>query len=164
MRFLLFNMLVMCFNCTEKFYDKILNNANDRHGYFISLTIKDNQSQRMVVVSNTDLYDAMSKTKGFKADQYSSVLKNALRNNLVVSLAPNIASESKGFYEVKSCAEVERIAREGKDHFIDYYFKTGVLRKPIINPETHCIIKKLFEWCIPSKIDDESGFLIIDDH
>src|SRR5258708_18416797 len=162
MKFLLFlNMLAMCTSCPDSFYDNILDDVNSRHSYFVSVMIKDGKSQRAVVIESGDLYDFLLKTKTFKKDECRESLKKVLKSNSVLSFETITVDENIGFCELRNCSKVEKIAEQGRDYFIQYYFNNKVIKKNISNNEQHCIIKILFDWCILVKVDDESGFLVI---
>ncbi len=164
MKYLLFFlMFFMKANCTDTFYSKALNDINSRHSYFLSIEIQDKQGQRTFVVENGNLFDFLSKNKKVTQEEYVLLLKKVLKNNEALDLKSFTVGESFGFYELKPNTELEEMALKGKEHFIDHYFKNGILRSYIPTSELHFIIDKLFHWCVLAKYDDETGYLVIED-
>lgn len=63
---------------------------------------------------------------------------------------------------IPKISSVEANAKKGADEFIKIYFDNGkTLKDGIIVDERTAIIQKLFEWEISSKIDDETGYLVM---
>jgi hypothetical protein len=84
-------------------------------------------------------------------------------NKLIDQSSINITdSLTSSFIKVESVTSVNANAQKGADEFILTYFDNGkVLKDGIKKEERTAIIQKLFEWEIPSRIDDETGYLVI---
>ena len=69
------------------------------------------------------------------------------------------------FIKVKKIEAVENYSIKGKNELIEHYFNhidnNFVIKKGIDDNETNAVIAKLFELKIASRIDDETGYLII---
>lgn len=164
MKFLfIFLMFLMKVNCTDPFYSKVLDDINSRHSYFLSIEIKDKLGQRTVIVENSNLFHFLSATKKMTQEDYVLLVKKVLKSNEALDLKSFTVGDSLGFYKLESNVELEKMLQKGKEYFMAHYFKNGILRSYIPNSELHFIIDKLFHWCILSKYDDETGYLVIEE-
>ena len=67
-----------------------------------------------------------------------------------------------GFLKVIANADVRAKFSKGKDSFVKYYFKEKVLKDGFTEEVKNNIVQALFYWQIVTRIDGESGVLIID--
>jgi hypothetical protein len=52
-------------------------------------------------------------------------------------------------------------ARDGVENFIKTYFEGRVLKDDIADNERFAIISQLYNFNVTSKIDDETGYLVL---
>ena len=160
MKVLLLTLLFSCMQSDSTFLDKVLNDF-DSYSYFIALDAETPNYKGRIIVENEDLYYIFQKTKGVNSkEEYKTEVKEAIRKKPTLSL--NIIDfEEWEIHRVLKSSTVDSIAAKGKDRFIAYYFTGRVLKEGISDDERNAIIEKLFEWEIPGKIDDETGYLVI---
>lgn len=66
------------------------------------------------------------------------------------------------FFKVLPNEEISNDAEKGKSYFLEKYFNERVLKGGITDNDKYLIISILYQWRVACKIDDESGYLIID--
>lgn len=141
----------------EAFFEKVSNDF-DRYSFFVSIQLNKSDSKNVFIIENDDLYNFMQSVQNLSKEQYQNMIKDKLKNNLPLV----IQSPSSYFIKVPNVPSVDVNAKKGIDDFIKTYFDNGkVLKDGITDDERTAIIQKLFEWEIPSKIDDETGYLVI---
>ena len=155
--FFVFTLLVSCMamkNSKHNFFDKIINDFRD-DSYFI--VIKNNDKINYIV-ENDDLYYYLQKQNTIDKEQYKKEVKAKLINGNVFE----IVNPNSNFIKVPNVPSVVANAKKGADEFNKIYFDNGkTLKDGITDDERTAIIQKLFEWEIASKIDDETGYLVI---
>lgn len=147
-----------CMNNNPKFYDKVLNDF-EGYSWFISINVKSLGYNGEVVIENAELFYCLNKTQKIEKQEYLKILKKKLENNLAIEIED---IEKYSFIKVPIVSSVEANSKEGLEKFINIYFNKGkVLKDGITDDERTVIIQKLFEWEIASKLDDETGYLVI---
>ena len=161
MKVLLLILLFSCMQSDSVFLDKVLNDF-DSYSYFIALDVEAPNYNGKIIVENEDLYYIFQETKGVSnKEEYKAKVKEAIHNESTLSL--NISDfEEWEIYRVLKSRTVNSVFAKGKDRFIAHYFDGRVLKDGISDDERNAIIEKLFEWEMPSKNDDETGYLVID--
>lgn len=165
------------FGQSKEFYDKVLNNFNCMYCPIIVIDVESAEYTGRVTIDNGELFSFLNKTKGLNEKDYKDFVKKILVNSEKLKLDNFFLSDSKEslitkgansirFEIVKDSKEIDEIAAKGKEEFIKQFFRkpsdTYVINSGIKN--WNPIINKLFEWQIATSIDDESGFLIIDEY
>ncbi|GHN02379.1 hypothetical protein WSM22_38680 [Cytophagales bacterium WSM2-2] len=136
------------------FIDKITSDFR-RNSFFISVKAIDGTNY---VIENDDLYYFLQKQKSIGKEQY----RKEIKEKLIKGSSIEISNPNSNFIKVVNVSTVEASAKKGIDEFIKTYFNKGkVLKAGITNNERTAIIQKLFVWEIASKIDDETGYLVI---
>ena len=139
------------------FFDKVSNDF-DRYSYFVSIQMNTTGAKEVFIIENDDLYNYLSQKLKINKEQYKKLLQDKLINNSTL----DIENPSSNFIKVPNIINVENNAKKGVDEFLEIYFDNNkVIKDNILNDERTAIIQKLFEWEIASKIDDETGYLII---
>lgn len=160
MKALLLTLLFSCMQSDSTFLDKVLNDF-DSYSYFIALDVETPNYNGKIIVENEDLYYVFQKTKGINSkEEYKTEVKEAILKKSALPLNISDFKECKIYQALKNGA-VDSIVTKGKDRFIAHYFDGRVLKDGISDDERNAIIVKLFEWEIPVKIDDETGYLVI---
>lgn len=156
---LLFLMLFSsCMNNDPIFYNKVLNDF-DGYSWFISIDVKSLGYKGKVVIENAELFYCLNQTQKIDKEEYIKILKKKLENNSAIEIED---IKKYNFIKVPNVPSVETNTKEGIEKFINTYFNKGkVLKDGITDDERTVIIQKLFEWGIASKIDDETGYLIL---
>ncbi len=155
-------LLIVLFSCTQEevmFLDKVVSNF-DRYSYFIAIDLESSAYRGRVIIENDDLYYYFEQTKQLDKLAYKNLIINTLKSNGYLDV-PNINLVKWNFNKVPSVASVTKNAEKGEDEFIKVYFEGRVLKDGISDEERTAIINQLFDWEIPSRIDDETGYLII---
>lgn len=146
-------------NKDTSFYQKVINDF-DRYSYFISIELHTSNYNGKVIIENDDLYNYLQQTHKIDKEKYKTMIKEKLLNHLSLELSNNNQSQSN-FIKVPEIESVNTIAKKGIDEFIKTYFDGKVLKDGVTDDERTVIIQKLFEWEVASKIDDETGYLIL---
>lgn len=141
------------------FYNKVLNDFSN-HSYFLHVQIKSKEYSGDAIIENESLFYFLYKTRKINKMDYVIFMKNAIMNNDTLSIG-DYNLEEWGFSIVSKSEEVDSIAYYGIDSFIRHYFIKNVMIDGVSDEKRSSIILWLFKWKIPSKIDDETGFLII---
>jgi len=142
------------------FYDRILNDFSTS-STFIVVEVQSKEFRGRAVIENGDLFFFFHQTKGFNEKQYMTYAKNILSTNTRILLNDEDLSKWR-FAKVEEVASVRAEALKGREKFIDNYF----IRKAMKNEaeksiERNAIIDQLFTWQIATRVDDESGYLMI---
>jgi hypothetical protein len=156
---ILMNPFSGCTKVNTAFYDKILNDF-DTNSYFVALDIKSTSYKGRVIIENNNLYQYLSKTKGLTREKYQSFMRRILVHHKVLKIDYKDLSASN-FIKVAEVASVIQIASRGVNYFVANYFNGVVLNYGITEIERNAIINQLFYWDYPSKIDTQTGNLII---
>ncbi|MBI3141718.1 MAG: hypothetical protein HYZ16_02700, partial [Bacteroidetes bacterium] len=159
MKLLLFAIL---FSCTQKdtmFLDKVLNDF-DRYSYFVAVELESTDYKGRVIIENDDLYYYFEQSQSLNRSAYKDMMFNKLRSDEPLDIE-SADLERWNFYKIPSIPSVVQTAEKGVEEFIKTYFDGRVLKDGITDDERTVIIAKLYEWEIPSKIDDETGYLVI---
>ncbi len=155
---LLFLMLFSsCMNNDPIFYNKVLNDF-DRYSWFITIEVKSSEYSGKSIIENDDLFYYLSQTQKIDKEEYKKIIKEKLENNSSIEIE-NIAKWN--FIKVPTNETINQNAKKGVEEFIKIYFDSKVLKDGITDDERAVIIEKLFKWKIPTKIDDETGYLIL---
>jgi hypothetical protein len=159
MKLVLIMLLSSCMHSDSIFYDKLLNDF-DRYSWFITIEIKSSEYNGKVIIENDDLFYCLNQTQKLDKEQYKKIIKEKLENNSSIVIGKESLTKWN-FVKVPTIERVNQNAKKGVDEFIKIYFDGKVLRDDIADDDRTVVIQKLFEWGVPSKIDDETGYLIL---
>ncbi len=138
----------------KPFIDRVTNDF-ERYSYFLSIKVGEKVSY---IIENDDLYYYVQNIKSIGKEQYQKEIKVKLINGGSFE----INNPNSNFIKVPNIPSVVANAKKGADEFIKVYFDNGkVLKDGVTDDERTVIIQKRFEWEIASKIDDETGYLVI---
>jgi nitrous oxide reductase len=155
----LINPFSACTKVNTAFYDKILSDF-DTNSYFVALDIKSSSYKGRVIIENNNLFQYLNKTKGLTREKYQSFMRRILVHHKVLKI-DNKDFFASNFIKVSEVASVTQIANHGVNYFVANYFNGVVLNYGIPENERNAIINQLFYWDYPSKIETQSGNLII---
>lgn len=160
---LIIMLLTTLVGCSQKkdkmFLDKVLKDFS-RNSYFIVLKTGTADRRVLRLIDNDDLYFYFHEKRGLNEEEYKKYIASFLNQNSILELTKNDLNKY-GFLEVKNNKEVNADAKKGKDFFLNKYFKNRVIIDGVTNEKRNYIITVLYDWEIPSKIDDETGYLVI---
>jgi hypothetical protein len=156
---ILINPFSACTKVNTAFYDKILSDF-DTNSYFVALDIKSSSYKGRVIIENNNLFQYLNKTKGLTREKYQSFMRRILVHHKVLKI-DNKDFFASNFIKVSEVASVTQIANHGVNYFVANYFNGVVLNYGIPENERNAIINQLFYWDYPSKIETQSGNLII---
>lgn len=158
MKLLFALLLTSCMKNDTTFYNRIVDDFRD-DSYFVVLEIKNSIYKGKIIIENDELFHYLSQIQKIDKEKYKEIIKEKLVNHS--SLEIN-SSTKLNYIEVKEIQAVNNNAKNGIDGFIKIYFDNEkVLKDGITDDERTAIIQKLFEWEIATKIDDETGYLIL---
>jgi hypothetical protein len=156
----LLTTLVSCGQKKDKMYtDKVLNDFS-RNSYFIVLKTVTEMGTALKLIDNDDLYFYFHEKKGLNKEGYKKFVYSFLNEDKELELTNNDLKKY-GFIEVRHDKVVDTDAKKGKDFFLKKYFKNQVIIDGVSEEKKNYIIKVLYDWQIASKIDDETGYLVI---
>lgn len=142
-----------------KFYDKVLNDFN-RYSYFVAVDIKSTTFNGPVIIENDDLFFYLNQTEGVDKNQFKVKVKEKLVNHSAIDIG-NSDLTKWDFIKITEIQSINNISAKGADEFIKTYFDGDVLKDGVTDNERAAIIYQLFKWEISSKLDDETGYLVI---
>lgn len=138
----------------ETFLDKVTKDF-DRYSYYICLKSMNGENY---IIENDDFYYYLQNQTGINKEQYQKEVRAKLNDSKTFE----IIDPDSNFIKVPKVPRVEANADKGVDEFIKIYFDNGrTLKDDVTDDERTVIIQKLFDWKIGSKIDDETGYLVI---
>ncbi len=142
---------------SQIFYSKITSDFT-RHSYYLSFTASFTDYQGPVIIENDDLYSFFNRDGTLTRETYQNeIVQRLVKNDFKFEMKfPN-----KGFVKVVSLAKVTKSVSKGKERFIKTYFKNNVIRKNLSEDERSAVISNLFAFQIASKMEDETGILVI---
>jgi hypothetical protein len=161
MKFLFLILFNACIQQDTTFPDKILNDFNPRHSWFLAIDVNSSQYNGPVIIQNAELFWFYNQTKKLNERQYHAFVKGKLSANAPFDIGS--ANLSKwNFVKAKPIKSINQNAMKGVDAFIKIYFDGRVIKETVPDNEKPAIIRKLFEWKIACITDDETGYLMID--
>ena len=139
------------------FINKVLNDF-DKYSYFLVIEVKTLKTTESYIIQNHNLFNYLKNTKKISKENYINIMKDKLTKKTPLI----IDNPNSNFIKISKNENVESNAKKGLAEFIKTYFDNEkVLKENIVEVEKIAIIQKLFEWKVPCKIDDETGYLII---
>lgn len=166
MRYFLFYTVILLSMqaCSQKgndnFSDKITNDFS-RNSYFIVLNVRLPEGIVQTLIENDELFYYFNKTKGYDKSKYKEVVQSIIKQSQVLNI-PETDFSPFGFIKIIKVPKLNEEIEKGKGFILAKYFKNGVIVDGVSDDERNTLIKLLFDWNIPSKIDNETGYLIID--
>lgn len=157
-------MLITLTGCSQNensmFLDKILNDFS-RNSYFVLINVTSSKGMSLFAIENDDLFYYFHQTKKVTEDEYKKKLLVLLTSKQSLNLDDE-EIKKYGFIEVVQNMVIKEISERGKKIFFNKYFTNCLLKEEIANIDKPYIIKVLYDWNIASRIDDETGYLMID--
>jgi fucose permease len=119
------------------------------------------------VVTNNQLFQYVSEKEGFSKEAYKQYIIPIMVKNVSVKL-DSTDFKKFDFEKVCSVESVQNLSKEGTVSFLKYYFTDiddermlSICTKNMSHSEQIAVISVLFNWKIPSFVDDETGHLMI---
>lgn len=156
----LFFLIQSCNIGTQKFITKVISDF-DRYSFFVALEIKSPEYNGKVVIENDDLYNYYNKTQDVDKKTYQEIAYRMLQTKTTLTINKEDLTRFN-FLIVPNDKSVIENAHRGVEHFVATYFNGRVLKDNISDNELYVIIYQLYNFKIASKIDDETGYLVID--
>lgn len=147
-------------NSASDFVDKVTSDFS-RSSYFIIIRIKFPDGVTESLIENDDLYYFFHKTEGYDEARYKEEISNLIKTDHELNVSETDFSKF-GFIKLARLSKLDEEAKMGKDFIVNKYFKNRVIVNGVTFNERNALIKLLFDWNIASKIDDETGYLIIE--
>ncbi|MBB4045355.1 hypothetical protein GGR06_003167 [Bacteroides reticulotermitis] len=151
---LLLNSYMVSKGTQGAFIDKVLTDF-ERYSYYISFPMTNGERY---IIENDDFFYYLQKQNAVDKEQYQKEIKE----KLIKGSSIDILNPNSSFIKVPNVPSIETNVKKGIDEFIKTYFDNDkTLKDGITDDERTAIIQKLFEWKVASKIDDETGYLVI---
>ena len=161
---LIVSILFTLVGCSQQRNSMFLNtvlNDYSRNSYFISIKITVSNHTSLYLIKNSDLYFYFHETKNLTQNNYREQMLMFFDKNIPLMVTDNNVKKY-GFINVLSNKFIDENAQKGKEYFLQKYFRNKVLTDRISETDKYYIIEILYNWSIASKIDDETGYLVID--
>lgn len=150
--------------CSQKsdntFVNKIVNDFS-RNSYFLIINVSLPKGKVKSIIENDDLFYFFSKLKNYNEHQYKEHAANIISSNQLLTISEDDFSKF-GFAKLVNVNSIQNDAIKGKDFILNKYFKDGVIIGKRSDEERNFLIELLFKWDIASRIDDETGYLVIE--
>jgi len=152
-------LLQSCAMENDKFIKKIISDF-DRYSFFVSIEVESPIYSGKAIIENNDLYHYYNQTQNIDKKKYQDVIYRILRTKLTLNVK-NEDFTQFNFLIVPNDTTVIANAQKGVDNFINTYFEERMLKDDITDNERHAIISQLYNFNIASKIDCETGYLVL---
>ena len=155
-------LLLLIQSCTmgnDKFIKKVISDF-DRYSFFVSIAVESPEYSGKAIIENNDLYRYYNQTQNIDKKKYQDVIYKILRTKLTLNVK-NEDFTQFNFLIVPNDTTVIANAQKGVDNFLKTYFKERVLRDEITDNERYAIISQLYDFNIASKIDCETGYIVL---
>lgn len=151
-------ILVGIFSCrTKDICIDSLSNVSEMDvsgGFYLVI---ESPARQIFIVNEMDVYTILSHEMDSSINYFQEILKDCIKNKNCSAIT-NIPKIKDYSFEIDSL--VTEDAKKGKKYFVKKYFYKKILKKEHVYKE-EAIINELWKWCIYTKRDDESGYLII---
>lgn len=151
------------FACSQKHNEVFLSKVTgdfSRNSYFIIVKTGTQNKGTDYLIDNDDLFYFFRQTKGFDKTAYQKYMIPILQSNKSISVSDTDISRF-GFIKLTRNEHVHAEAVKGKDAFVDNFFKGKILKDGLSVEQRNNIVQVLYDWQIATRIDDESGYLIM---
>jgi hypothetical protein len=132
-----------------------------RNSYFVPLRVNVSDSIFQCVIENGRLYYYLYQKEHLSKEQYWEFIKSFIQQDKVLKINA-FDLEKIGFIPVRRSAVMENDIKKGKEFIIKKYFNNRIIRDNISDTDRAVLIATLFKWGKVSKVDDESGYLILE--
>ncbi|MDR2037079.1 MAG: hypothetical protein LBQ60_04070 [Bacteroidales bacterium] len=143
----------------EEFIKKIISDF-DRYSFFVSIEVESPEYRGRVIIENDDLYHYYNQTQNIDKKKYQEIMHRMLQKELTLKIK-NEDFNRFNFFKVLNDATIIANTQKGVDNFIKVYFNGRVLKDDITDNERYAIINQLYHFNVLSKIDDETGYLVL---
>lgn len=144
---------------SQSFKEKVISDFG-RYSFYLPVNINSSGYKGKAIIENDDLFIFLHLTKGLSKEQYQYEIKELLKENSILNVG-NIDLNKWNFIPVQNIKEINEYSEKGINTFLKKYFKDNILKDNVSEEKMASIINQLFKWDIGSKIDDESGCLVI---
>jgi hypothetical protein len=144
----------------DNFFNRIVNDFS-RSSYFIVLRADLPDTTSEYLIENDDLFFFFHQKQGWNENDYRTKVLPFLEGKEKLKINKSDIG-TYHFNDIKTNRQLEEDAHKGKDFFISKYFSNKAIKENIPDDERNFIIKTLYAWKVASKIDDESGYLIME--
>lgn len=142
----------------EKLISKISKDFT-RNSYFIVVE----SDQNKYVVTNLEFFIYVKTKEELTEEKYGSYLYKMLRQSNEI----NIDQEDLTKFNFIRITEEPKFANRSSNELLELYFRkigTNYVCLDVVSPkEIHNLVYRLFQQHVISKIDDESGYLVVPD-
>lgn len=159
MSVLLFFWVWASIGTNTTFHDKVLSDFRI-NSVFIAVDIESKDYQGRAIINNDALYHFLRKTKGLDEEKYKAFMKDLLLSKSKLHVGDRKLNKW-GFVKVQDSKEVGEHASIGIQALIGHYFRGRVIKDGIGDKERNALISKLFEYEVATRLDDETGFLVL---
>ncbi len=143
----------------SEFVNKIANDFS-RNSYFIVLNVKMPKEEVTSIIENDDLYYFFHKTRGYNESKYKKDIIHIIRESKKLNITETYFFNF-GFIRINNQSKIYDEIKKGKDFIIGKYFRNHVIIDGLSDEDRGVLIKFLFDWGIASRIDDETGYLVL---
>jgi hypothetical protein len=144
----------------DSFFNTVVNDFS-RNSYFILLNVDVPGSASEYLIENDDLFYFFHRKQSWNESDYKKKVVPFLQGEKIK--VSNSDLDTYHFLRLKANEQIMQDARQGKEFFIGKYFSKKTIKVNLSDDNRNLIIKTLYNWKVPSKLDDESGYLIIGD-
>ncbi len=161
---IMISMFLALTGCSQKnddlFFNKVLSDFS-RNSYFVMINGTLAGQTSVYLIKNDDLYSFFNKMTGAVQKGYIQKMLIILKKKETLQITCN-AVKDYSFINVLPDKTVSDDAKKGMPYFLQKYFKGRVLKDGIADADKYLIISILYQQRITCKIDDESGYVIMD--
>jgi hypothetical protein len=141
------------------FFDKVSTDFS-RHSAFIAIQVRLPNGVISALIENDELYHFFTETKGYDKSKYLEEIRNTL-----ISKKPIPVSDTDfgkyDFVKVDPVQDLQKEFKQGKVFILNKYFRDNVIVEGLSAEKKNALVNQLFNWNIATRIDDESGYLVI---
>lgn len=142
--------------CGAKFSDSVTSYKDGRKT-FVILEVFRNGKNEKICLTNVSLYFLLHRKFRVEGNAYVDLVRRLLNKTKLLELTNNEINDDQ---IVVPDVKIKNLYTAGLDTLIDTYFVNGVQNDRAIENKNY-LVSILFENCIISWIDDESGFIVI---
>ena len=156
-------LLQSCTTGNDEFIKKVISDF-DMYSFFVSIEVKSPAYKGKAIIENYELYYYYNQTQNINKKKYQVIMYRMLREKLTLNIKNEDFTEFN-FLIVPDDITINANAQEGVENFIKIYFEGRVLKDNITDNitdnERYAIISQLYNFNVASKIDDETGYLVL---
>ncbi|MCT4640028.1 MAG: hypothetical protein N4A72_20195 [Bacteroidales bacterium] len=159
-KFILFISVVILMIGCKSDYEKVINDFS-LHSYYLVVKVSTDNNIMEIAIENEVLYSLFNKNISMSKTNYKKMISNALKKNTPIKVDKDFFRDLE-YYVVAEDKAIKKINQNGIEILKETFFTDGVLYKRLTYSETKFLIYCLFKNNLYVKVDDESGFLILE--